>query len=118
MGPGGERVANVGELAVRLRMEQMHQADVMGKVTFQAAKVRKPLLAVSSMTAKNNLLIFHKQHPCMIPANDPVLDKILALVQQAKTRIPLYQKQGMFVMRSWDPAPQAEQSGFTRPAAQ
>ena len=127
VGPGGERIANMGETAVKLRMEQVHQPDVLGKVTFQAAKVRKPLLAVSSMTSKNNMLVFHRDCPCVIPAGDPIMQRIIALVEQAKNRIPLYEKQGVFVMRTWDPinlgdqqqqqAQQQQQSGFTRQVA-
>ena len=54
MGPGGEKVDNLGELMVIVRTEQHSGSDISSRVTFQGAKVRKPLLAVSGVIDKSN----------------------------------------------------------------
>ena len=54
LGPGGERIANLGELAVKVRTEA---SKALSLIKFQAAKVRKPLLAVSGMVAKRNIVV-------------------------------------------------------------
>ena len=48
VGPGGEKIDNLGELTVKVRTERHGGSDISSRVTFQGAKVRKPLLAVRS----------------------------------------------------------------------
>ena len=116
VGPGGEKIENLGELTVKVRTEQVGRPDVLGKMTFQAAQVRKPLLAASSMTRKGNMLVFCKDTPCVIPASDPVVQDIERLVRKAASRIPMYERNGVFVMNTWDAAAEPVSAGFSRPA--
>ena len=52
VGPGGEKIDNLGELTVKVG------SDISSRVTFQGAKVRKPLLAVSGVIDKGNMVVF------------------------------------------------------------
>ena len=58
VGPGGEKTDNVGELTMKVRTEQHGAEDISSRVTLQGAKVRKPLLAVSAVNDKGNILVF------------------------------------------------------------
>ena len=101
-----------------LPTEQIGKPDVLGKMRFQAARVRKPLLAASGVTEKGNIIIFSKESPCIIPATDPVAKQIEALTKQAATWIPLYQENGVFVMHTWSQQQRSAETsmpGFTRP---
>ena len=55
LGPGGEEIPNLGQLTAFMTIE----GESEGRFTFQAAPVRKPLLAVSSVKDKGNLVIFY-----------------------------------------------------------
>ena len=113
---GGGKIENLGELTVKVRTEQVGRPDVLGKMTFQAAQVRKPLLAASSMTRKGNMLVFCKDTPCVIPASDPVVQDIERLVRKAASRIPMSERNGVFVMNTWDAVAEPVSAGFSRPA--
>ena len=52
VGPGGEKIDNLGDLTVKVRTERHGDGDIWSRVTFQGAKVRKPLLAVSGVMTK------------------------------------------------------------------
>ena len=58
MGPGGEKIDNLGELTVKVRTERHGGSDISSRVTFQGAKVRKRLLAVSGVVDKGNIVVF------------------------------------------------------------
>ena len=47
VGPGGEKMDNLGELTVKVRTERHGGGDISSRVTFQGAKVRKPFFACS-----------------------------------------------------------------------
>ena len=49
---GGEKMDNLGDLTVKVRTERHGECDISSRVTFQVAKVRKPLLAVSGVLTK------------------------------------------------------------------
>ena len=51
--PGGEKIDNLGELTVKVRTGRHGGRDISSRVTFQGAKVRKPLLAVSNGWTKH-----------------------------------------------------------------
>ena len=42
VGPGGEKIDNLGELTVKVRTERHGGGDISSRVTFRGAKVRKP----------------------------------------------------------------------------
>ena len=55
-GLGGEKIDNLGQLTVRT--ERHGGGDISSRMTFQGAKVRKPLLAVSGVIDKGNIVVF------------------------------------------------------------
>ena len=42
VGPGGEMIANLEDLTVKVRTERHSGGDISSRLTFQGAKVRKP----------------------------------------------------------------------------
>ena len=68
---------------------------------FQAAQVRKPLLAVSSVNDKGHLVLFDLAGSYLVPANAPEVVQIRALVERAKGKINLHRKNGVFHMKAW-----------------
>ena len=111
LGPGGERMPNMGEIAVLVRTEA---AKALSQIRFQVAKVRKPLLAVSGMVDEGNMVIFDGVASLIVPADAPELIQIRALAQRAKSRIPLHRESGVYVMKTWYTPPETTESGFTR----
>ena len=59
MGPGGEKIDNLGELTVKVRTKQHGGSDISSGCTFQGAKVGKPLLAVSGILWSSMKRIHH-----------------------------------------------------------
>ena len=66
-GPGGEKTDNLEELTVRVRTERDGGGDISSPVTFQGAKVRKPLLAVSGVIDKGNFVVFDGSGSFILP---------------------------------------------------
>ena len=58
MGLGGDKIDNLGELTVKVRTERHGGGDILSRMTFQGAKVRKPQLAVSGVIDKGNIVFF------------------------------------------------------------
>ena len=81
----------------------MVESGLKTKVTFQAADVRKPLLAVSSLVDKGNVGFFDGDS-YILPYTAPELELIRDLVAQIKNKIPLYRERGVYKMRNWAPA--------------
>ena len=73
----------------------------MGRILFQGAKVRKPLLAVSDVNDKGNVVIFDQEHPMIIPHAHPLLPELRAILKKIQGAIPLHREQGVFVMKTW-----------------
>ena len=104
-GPGKDVIPNEGEFDALSAVESGARA----KVTFQAAEVRKPLVAVSSLVDKGNITIFD-QKSFIIPGTCPEAGLIRELVARVKSKIPMYREKGVYKMRNW-----SLPSGFTRP---
>ena len=94
-------IKNEGEFDV---LSAVH-TGAKARITFQAADVRKPLVAVSSLVDA----IFD-QRSFVLPGNAPEVDMIRQLVAQIKGRIPMYREKGIYKMRNWG----VPKSGFTR----
>ena len=97
LGPGGERIPNEGEIRPRVIFED----DVSGDMKFNAARVRKPLMAVSSVNDKGHMVLFDQPGSFMIPASAPELEQIRALVQQAIGKVQLHREGGVFHLKTW-----------------
>jgi hypothetical protein len=80
-------------------------------MTFQDAKVRKPLAAVSGITEKDNIVLFDKKGSFIAPANCAEVTEIRRLIQQIKAKIELHERRGVYLMPVWI---EEKASGFTR----
>ena len=80
-------------------------------MTFQDAKVRKPLAAVSGITDKNNIVLFDKNGSFIAPANCPEVTEIRRLINQVKSKIELHESRGVYLMPVWI---EEKASGFIR----
>ena len=63
MGPGGEKI----EQSVTFHTERHVGSDISSRVTFQGAKVRKPLLAVSQVIDKGDIVVFDGSGSFILP---------------------------------------------------
>ena len=71
---------------------------------FQAAKVRKPLVAVSATVDKENMVVFDAEKfggACVLPGDAPELEMIRQLIAQVENRIRLQRERGVYLMRNW-----------------
>ena len=101
-GPGGEKIPNQGQLQASARLENGNK----GNFLFQAAAVRKPLLAVSSVNDKGNLVLFDNEGSYIIPShNKDLLTKLRQLVKQMTGKIALHRKNGVYNMKAWRSKP-------------
>ena len=95
----------------QLNTQMMLEGGRDGKFTFQGAEVRKPLLAVSSVNDKGNLVLFDSEGSFIIPGTDKgLIQKIRNLVRSVPGKVNLHRKNGVFNMKAWK-----KTSGFTRP---
>ena len=90
---------NQGEMSPLMVLE----TGQTGAVKFQAADVRKPLLAVSSCNKKGNPVWFDSDESFIITGSSPEVKQIRALIQQIKNKVRLHQKNGTYIMKSWAP---------------
>ena len=52
------KIDDLGTSMVKVRTEQNNGSDISSRVTFQGAKVRKPLLAMLEVIDKGNIVVF------------------------------------------------------------
>ena len=110
-GAGSETIANEGEMDCRL----MTSGGIITDTTWQAAAVRRPLLAVSACTDKQNLVVFDNALSCILSGGSPEVKEIRKLLQKATMKIPLEREGGIFTMRTWKVPPRsAPATGFPR----
>jgi hypothetical protein len=107
-GPGSERIANRGQKRFKVRPQDQSSVRNM---TFQDAKVRKPLAAVSGITEKNNIVLLDKKGSFIALASCPEVAEIRRLIMQIKSKIELQEKRGVYLMPIWI---EDRSSGFTR----
>ena len=69
--------------------------------TTQVGEVRRPLAAVSKITAAGNIAFFADGDDCIISRKDPVVEEILALVWKARKKTKVHQYKGTYRMRAW-----------------
>ena len=67
VGLGGVQMDNLGDLTVKVRTERHGEGDISSRVTFQVAMVRKPLLAVSGVIDKGNIVVFDESGSFILP---------------------------------------------------
>ena len=106
VGPGGEKIDNLGELTVKVRTERHGEGDISSRMTFQGAKVRKPLLAVSGVIDKGNIVVFDGSGSFILPNSCAGVASVSKAITGVQGRIPLHAKNGVFVLRTWEPEDQ------------
>ena len=92
VGPGGEKIDNLGELTVKVRTERHGGGDISSRVTFQGAKVRKPLLAVSGVIDKGNIVVFDGSGSFILPGSCAGVASVGKAITGVQGRIPLHAK--------------------------
>ena len=106
VGPDGSKIANIGQFDVKVRLDDGR----LTKSIYQAVEVRKPLMAVSSVNDRENLVVFDEKGSFILPGtNEDLISRLRALVQQAPDKVKLQRKNGIFHMKAWKLKP-----GFTR----
>ena len=70
-------------------------------MTFQGAKVRKPLLAVSGVIEKGNIVVFDGSGSFILP-NTCAVASVRMATTGVQGRIPLHAENGVFVLRTWE----------------
>ena len=103
VGPGCEKIDNLGELTVKVRTERHGGGDISIRVTFQGAKVRKPLLAVPGVIDKGNIVVFDGSGSFILPNSCADVASVSKAITGVQGRIPLHAKNGVFVLRAWEP---------------
>ena len=101
----GREIPNLGQLTASTTIEGERE----GRSTFQAAPVRKPLSAVSSVNDKGNLVIFVGAESFIIPGKESQVAQLRKLIQAMAGKIKLHLKSWVYTMRVWKPKP-----AFTR----
>ena len=106
VGPGNEKLPNEGQFVAPMRLDDGR----ITQSTYQAAQVRKPLMAVSSVNDKGNLVVFDGKGSFIVPGiNKGLISQLRALIQKVPDKVPLHRKNGVFHMKAWKLKP-----GFTR----
>ena len=113
MGPGSERIPNRGQKKFKVVPHRCPTAKKR-QMTFQDAPVRKPLAAVSGITAKGNAVWFDSEGSFIAPGNEPEVKEIRRLMAKIKNKIALEEKRGVYIMPMWIQTDEPE-ALFTRP---
>ena len=93
----GHSIKNEGEVSYRF----MTESGGVARGTTQIGEVRRPLAAVSKITAANNLAFFAEGDDWIIDRQDPVAEEIVKLVRRARLKTKMYQHRGTYRMRAW-----------------
>ena len=103
VGPGGEKINDLGDVTVKVRTKQHGGGDISSRVTFQGAKVRKPLLALSGVIDKGHIVVFDGSGPHIMPSSCASVASVRRAITGVQGRIPLLAKNEIFVLRTWEP---------------
>ena len=79
------------------------------QMAFQAARVRKPLLAVSSVAERGNITVFDSQGSYILSGSEAEMAAIRKAVAKIRRKVPLTVKNGVYTMqdRRVDSKPEA-----------
>ena len=115
-GPGAEQIPNKGQKKVCLATRE----GMKSNITFQDAKIRRPILAVIDAIRAGNIVIYGDKISSIIPLSSPEGRLLAKTAAKAKTKIALDEKDGVFVMPAWVVPPNnqdssAKNSHFGRP---
>ena len=87
----------------QINPSMMIEGGRKGHFGFQAVPgLRKPLLAVSSVNDKGNLVIFDEEGSFIVPGrHNELIKQLRALVKKIPDKIELHRKNGVFHMKAW-----------------
>ena len=97
IGAGGERMPNMGEKRIPL----MTAEGTARIATFQAASVRKPLLAVSAACDKGQMVMFDNDGSYIIERDCPEGREIRRLARQCIAKMSLERRNGVYTLPTW-----------------
>ena len=103
-------MANMGQFSPQVVLETGDD----GKLDYQAAQVRKSLLAVSSCNAKKNPCWFDGDLSYILPKNSPQLAQIRKLIAEAPKKIPMHLEKGVYHIKTWVKPPAEPAAPFAR----
>ena len=103
VGLGGEKIDNLGELTVKVRTERHGEGDISSRMTFQGAKVRKPLLVISGVIDKGNIVVFGGSGSFILANSCAGVASVRKAITGVQGRMPLHAENGVFVLRTWEP---------------
>ena len=97
---------NQGQMRPRLLLE----TGQLGQFTFQATSsaqgpLRKPLLAMSDVNAKNNIGFFDGENSWILTGTEKEKEELRALVKRMSSKLPLHFTNGTYKLRTWQPEP-------------
>ena len=101
---------------MKVRTEQHGGGDISSRVTFQGAKVWKTLLAVSGVIDKGNIVVFDGSGSFILPCSYAGVASEREVILGVQERVPLHAKNGVFVLRTWEPDDMSS-TGFSRRGA-
>ena len=78
----------------------MKEGDV-GSMCYQAARVKKPLIAVSDCKKKDNPVWFDGHNSFIIPGKSKEVPQLRKLINSIQKKIRLHKKNGVFTMKTW-----------------
>ena len=93
----GHSIKNEGEVTYRF----MTESGVMKKGTTQIGDVKRPLAAVSDMTAAQQIVFFCEGEDWIIDRKDPVAAQMVELARKAQRKTRMYQHKGTYRVRAW-----------------
>ena len=88
---------------MKVRTKRPGGGDISSRVTFQGAKVRKPLLAVSGVIDKGNIVVFNGSGSFILSNTCASVASVRKAITGVQGHIPLHGKNGVFVLRTWEP---------------
>ena len=104
-GPGSELIPNLGQMTMAL----MTKSGMVGRTIWQAADVRKPLMAVSAINDKGNMVVFDQEASAILPGDAPEVKAIRELIQKMAQKVDLERSGGVFTMRAWQADEKADE---------
>ena len=99
VGPGKEVIKNRGQRQPRLRLGR--EDGPIGKIKFQDAPVRRPILSVGDSTSIGNLVIMDEQESAILLKGCPEIEQIRKLVKKAISKIPMRKHNNVFQVDAW-----------------
>ena len=73
-------------------IKMMTGEGIVADTTWQAAEVRKLLLAVSSCNDKGNIVLFDNENSCVLPGRGPEAQAIRDILRKATQKIAIQRR--------------------------